>query len=138
MRFRLVLVLLAVLVWGFPVEAHAKRRVEWTQVEVRKGDDAKRVAKRFKSMLKRRTRQAKWGKGDTLKLSATVTRLDWEERGDVLRVTVTVVARIAGGKSARSHIRVGGRPKERRKLEGEALGIVSSGLITRLADMSRQ
>jgi len=133
----MLLVVLAVLAWGFPQEAHAKRRVEWTQVEVRKGDDAKRVAKRLKKMLKRQTRHADWGRGNRLKLIANVTQLHWEQRGDVLRVTVTVVARIDGGKSARSHIRVGGRPKQRRKLEKQALQIVSGGLVTRLANIAR-
>jgi len=120
-----------------PVEAHAKRRVEWTQIDVRKGDDAKRVSKRFRSLLRRKTRRAKWGKGNSLKLNAKITQLDWEKRDDVLRVTVTVIARIEGSKRARSHIRVGGHPKNRRKLEKEALKIVADGLVTRLADIAR-
>jgi hypothetical protein len=48
-----------------------------------------------------------------------------------------VVARIEGGKGARSHIRVGGRLRERTKLERQALKIVADGLVTRLSSLSR-
>jgi hypothetical protein len=116
----------------------AARPVKWAQVEVRSGDDAGRVAANLKSLLKKASEQVKWGKGDKLELSARVTKLDWEKNDDVLRVSVTVVAKIAGGKSARSHIRIGGRVNERRDIEKEALKIVADGLVTRLSDMARQ
>lgn len=121
-----------------PVHAKAKTRVRWKKVEVRDGDDARRVAKSFERMLIHKSRQAKWGKGERLHLTAKVTKLAWEERDDVLRVTVTVVARIEGLRSAKSHIRIGGHPKKRRDLEGEALEIVAGGLVTRLSDIARK
>jgi hypothetical protein len=106
-------------------------------VAVRKGEDAKRVEANLRSILVKETRRAKWGDGDKLQLHARVTELVWEQDDDVLRVKVTVVARIAGGKSARSHIRLGGHLRERRKIEKQALGIVASGLVTRLAAIAR-
>jgi hypothetical protein len=118
--------------------ADAARRFQWTDVVVRDGDDAKRVAKALRSLLERASHKAKWGRGNTVKLSARVTRFDWEEHDDVLRLTITVVARTELGKTARSHLRVGGRPSERRKIEREALGIVASGLVTRLSEIARE
>ncbi len=129
--------LLAPVLWLSAPDAEAARRVTWSTVEVSSGDDAKTVARDLKKMLRRETRRAKWGKGKKLELSARVIKLQWEKNDDVLRVTVTVVAKIAGGKSARSHIRLGGSPEQRRKLLGQALKIVSSGLVTRLSTIAR-
>lgn len=138
MRLRLLALLLfaALLVAASP-PAEARGRVSWTQVDVRKGDDAKRVGSNLKKLLEKKSRRAKWGKGAKLELRARVTKLSWEERDDVLRVSVTVVAKIVGGKTARSYIRMGGHPKERRKIEKQALDIVSSGLVTRLAAIAK-
>jgi hypothetical protein len=131
--------LLAALVLTIAAPASAARhRVRWTKVEAPAGDGAKRVERNLKRMLKKATRRAKWGKHKGIKLSARVVQWKWEDRGDVVRLSVTVVARIAGGRKARSHIRVGGRPKERRKLEREALKIVSEGLVTRLSALARK
>lgn len=125
----------------------AGRQVRWTKVEVRssveqpdedRAKTASRVARTLEKLLVKASRKAKWGKGDRLELTARVTKLVWEEHDDVLRVTVTVVARIKGGESARSHIRLGGRPKERRSIEKDALEIVAGGLVTRLSDIARR
>lgn len=139
MHRRAVLGILAAAALGlaWPREAEAAGRILWRKIVVRPGDDAKRVSERLRAALKRASRKAKWGKGSKLELSARVTRLDWETREDVLRVSCTVVARIEGGPGARSHIRLGGRPNERRQLEKQAIGIVSSGLVTRLAEIAR-
>lgn len=137
---RLVVAIALSLVFALatPPAAAGTTRVRWTKVEVRAGDDAARVGRTLEKLLVRASRKAKWGKGDRLELTARVTKLVWEERDDVLRVTVTVVARIKGGESARSHIRLGGHPKDRRAIEQEALDIVASGLVTRLSDIARR
>lgn len=136
-RILTALALLVAVALASPATA-ATTRVRWTKVEVRAGDDAKRVERAFEKLLVRASRKAKWGKGDRLELNARVTKLTWEEREDILRVTVTVVARIKGGQSARSHIRLGGHPKNRRQLEEDALEIVANGLVTRLSDIARR
>ncbi|MEM9691773.1 MAG: hypothetical protein AAGA56_04465 [Myxococcota bacterium] len=118
--------------------ARAKTRVRWVDVAVREGDDQKRVARTFEKLLVYKSRRAKWGKGERLELTARVKRLDWEPRGDVLRVTVTVVAKIKGVRGARSHIRIGGDPDKRRELEKRALKIVAGGLVTRLSAIARE
>ena len=96
-----------------------------------------RVTRMLKTMLQEASRRADWGKGSTLRLSASITDLRWEQYDDVLRLEVGVVGRIVGAASVRSRIRVGGRPADRSKLEHEALQIVSTGLVTRLADIAR-
>jgi hypothetical protein len=89
-------------------------------------------------MLQEASRKADWGKGPSLQLTASITELAWEQRDDVLRLDVAVVGRIVGAKGVRSRIRVGGRLAERSKLEREALQIVATGLVTRLADLARR
>jgi hypothetical protein len=121
-----------------PQASAARKRVRWTRVEVPTADGSKRVERNLKRLLKKATRRAKWGKHKGIDLSARVIQWKWEDRGDVVRLSVTVVARISGGRKARSHIRVGGRPKERRKLEREALKIVADGLVTRLVQLAQR
>jgi hypothetical protein len=132
----LVSVVFAALLFMHAADAEA-RNVKWKAVEVRVAEDGPRVEQTLTKLLKNATRKAKWGKGDTVELSAKLTQLEWERRDDVLRVSVTVVARITGKPFARSRIRIGGRPADKRKIEKEALRIVSEGLITRLSDMAR-
>ncbi len=135
-RWSALLLVPVLLLWAPDVEA--ARRVTWSAVEVRSGDDAKTVARDLSRLLRRETRRAKWGKGDNLELNARVIQLRWEKHDDVLRVTVTVIGKISGGKGVRSHIRLGGSPKQRRKLLRQALKIVSGGLVTRLSTIARR
>jgi hypothetical protein len=127
---------LALTMFAVAPEASA-RTVRWEKIEVRSTENAKRVEKELTKLLKRATKRADWGKGDTVKLSARLTKITWERVDDVLRVSVTVHAKIAGGNGARSHIRIGGHPKDKLEIEKVALKIVSDGLITRLSDMAR-
>jgi len=147
--------LLFVLAFGVtvPASASAGPKVQWDKITVRPGDDGRRVAKILKLELKRASRREDWTKGSgksakkrksaTYRLSAKVTTLDWVKDDDVLRVSVTVVARIDDGprgkrQHVRSHIRMGGHPKRRRKLEEQALQIVARGIVTRLAEVARR
>ena len=135
MRVLVALLLALTVVVAAPnVEA---RDARWKKVEVVPKPGRVRVLKRLTRLLKKATKKEDWGKGETVWLTARLTKLVWEKKGDVLRVSVTVVAKIVDGKGARSHIRIGGRPKDKLKLEKQALKIVSEGLITRLSDMAR-
>ncbi|MBW2528489.1 MAG: hypothetical protein JRI23_30215 [Deltaproteobacteria bacterium] len=117
----------------------ARKKVDWTAVDVRVGDDAKRVARQLRRQLQQASKTADWGKRkEKLALRAQVKVLDWDEREDVVRLKLTVVARIVDGPSARSHIQLGARPAEKRKLERQALRIVAEGLVTRLAEIARK
>jgi hypothetical protein len=134
--------LLACLVLGVTLAAPAfagpRKKVDWTSVEADGAADERRVEKLLRELLTEASRRADWGKGPTLKLSARVRALEWQRLDDVLRVDVTVVGRIEGGPSARSRIRLGGRPAERKKLEKDALRVVATGIVTRLAELARQ
>jgi len=116
------------------------RTVRWKEVDASKSPSPevkRRVERTLTKLLKRATRHAKWGKGDKVELSAKVIKLTYEESDEVLRVGVTVVAKIEGGKGARSHIRLGGRPSKRKEVEEDALKIVADGLVTRLSAIAR-
>jgi len=131
-------VLLSVALLLATADASAARRVAWTQVAAPAIEHPAQIAHALRRRLVRASRHAKWGHGPRLELSARITDLTWERQQDVLRVSLTVVAKIAGGKGARSHIRLGGRPDRRRKLLRQALQIVSGGLVTRLAEIARK
>ncbi len=70
-------------------------------------------------------------------LAARVIELSAEERGDVLRITCTVMGRVVGGAGARSRISYGGAPEKREELEKEVLTQVANGLVARLAQIVR-
>ncbi len=117
----------------------ARAKVVWTDVVVPEGEGSARTASVLTELLKQASRKASWAKGSApLRLSSRVTRLEWTNHGDVVRLAVTIVARIEGGPSARSHIRVGGKPSERDKLVREALSVLSVGLVNRLAALSHK
>jgi ribosomal protein L35 len=135
----LIAVFVSLAVVALPSVADAKlRKIKWSRVEVPTSKHSKRVSSRLRHLLRKASKHAKWGKGDPVELRVRVTKLAWENKDDVLRLTLTVIGRIKGGKGARSHIRVGGRPREKRKLEGQALKIVADGLVTRLSALSRR
>ncbi|MEM1030287.1 MAG: hypothetical protein AAGN82_08055 [Myxococcota bacterium] len=139
-----------------PAAAMARPSVTWRDVEVRAGDDGPRVARLLRRELKRASKHEDWrkGSGKSAKrrpssssgfvLSAKVVALTWTPRGDdVVRVAVTVVARIEEGprnvrRQVRSHIRLGGHPRHRNELERRALKIVAGGIVTRLAEVARR
>jgi hypothetical protein len=141
-RGRSTALLLCALLLGPSLSARAwagpRKKVDWTSVEAADAKDAKQVEQRLRKLLTEASRRADWGKGPTLKLAASVRTMRWERQGDVLRLDVTVVGRIVGGPSARSRIRLGGRPSERTKLEKDALGVVATGIVIRLAELARQ
>lgn len=142
LRLRLAHLLALVLAFGVMLVAPpaSARTVRIKEVDASKSPDPqveRRIEKTLTRLLKQATRRAKWGEGDKVELSARVVKLVYEESDDVLRVSVTVVAKIAGGKGARSHIRLGGRPNKRQEVETDALKIVADGLITRLSAIAR-
>ncbi len=128
--------------FAFAPEARAgnkdKAKIEWVRVDVPERQDAAKVQKLFKEALKQATKRANFGKGaKSVSLSARVTELTAEERGDVLRITCTVMGRVVGGAGARSRISFGGSPDKREELEKEVLTMVANGLVARLAQIVR-
>jgi hypothetical protein len=127
------------LAWTPPAEAAARARIDWSEVAVRDGADAKRVAKTLTSLLKKAGRHADWGKGKSqVRLKARVAKLEWQEQEGVVRLELAVIGRVESGPEVRSRIRVGGKPSDRAKIEREGLRIVAEGLVTRLAEIVRR
>lgn len=123
-----------------PASAHAKPRakVEWARVEVPESPSSARIAKVLKDALKQAGKRADFGKGvKSVTLSARIVELRSEQQGDVLRVTCTIMGRVAGGAGARSKISYGGNPSKREELEKEVVTMVANGLVARLAQIVR-
>jgi hypothetical protein len=115
-----------------------KAKIEWVRVDVPERDDAARVQKLLKEALKQATKKANFGKAQkSVSLSARITELTVEERGDVLRITCAAMGRVVGGAGARSRISFGGSPDKREELEKEVLTMVANGLVARLAQIVR-
>lgn len=118
--------------------ASPKPKIEWARVEVPSGESAARLTRVLKEALKRASRRADFGKAaKTVTLSARMTELSTEKRGDVLQVSCTITGRVLGGAAARSRISYGGSPERRQDLEKEVVTMVANGLVLRLAQIAR-
>jgi hypothetical protein len=118
-------------------DARMPAKVEWASVDVPDRDDGPRVQKLLKQALGKAAKKADFGKAKAVRLTARVVEMTTEERGDVVRITCTVIGRIVGGKGARSRISYGGSPEKRQELEQEVLTQVARGLVGRLAQIVR-
>lgn len=124
---------------ALPGSARAEGRtaVTWTRIAVPEGDDAVPLEKSLKKLLDKAARKANFGKVKKLSLSVKVTTFSSEQKGDVHRVSCTIVGHIPGGPSAKSHISFGGAPADKAKLEQQVLTMVSNAVVTRLAEIVR-
>ena len=120
-----------------PVEAKPKSRVEWVRVDVGDRPDSAKLAKVFKQILEKAARKANFGDAKDIRLTARLTELRSEQRGDVLHVHCAVAGRVAGGEGARSKMAFGGSPERKEDLEKEVLTMVANGLVARLAQIVR-
>jgi hypothetical protein len=131
----------------FPAEAHAATDVVITEIEVPPGPEAKATAKMVRRLLTSAAKRADWtGKSSAgksggptrVRIRARVTELDLVEADGVLRVRCTMVGRVEGGNGARSRLDFGGKPSQRTALKKKVVGMVSDGLVTRLAQIARE
>ncbi|AKT36221.1 hypothetical protein [Chondromyces crocatus] len=118
-------------------EAGNKTKVEWKKVEAPAGDLHDLLIKRLKPLLKSAASKADFGSGKKVILHARIVEFTSVTRGDVHRVSCTLVGRVQGGAPARSRISFGGRPQERVALEKQVLTMVANGVVTRLAEIVR-
>src|SRR5262245_27343681 len=72
-------------------------KVEWTRVEVPKGEDSARLEKMLRTMLKEASRKADFGKAKQVSLRARVVVFSSVQEGDVQRVSCTIVGRVDRG-----------------------------------------
>jgi hypothetical protein len=101
--------------------------------------NSKFFEQRLRKALAREARRADWGagRGSRIEYRFSVTELELERDGDVLRVRCAAVGRLPGGKSAKSRLAFGGEPHNRNKIVERVLEIVARGVITRLAELER-
>jgi hypothetical protein len=129
---------LATLVVAPPAAASGgKPKIEWVRVDVPEREGSARLQKLVKKALGQAVKKANFGKAKAVALSAPVVEMTTEERGDVLRITCTVMGRVIGGAGARSRISYGGSPEKRDALEKEVVTQVANGLVARLAQIVR-
>jgi hypothetical protein len=111
--------------------------VEWSKVEVPERADARELARTLRGLLAQAAKKASFGRGKHVTLSARIVELTSEQRGDVLRVSCTLVGRVDGGPRAKSRIAFGGSPAAKQELEKQVLTMVANGVVTRLAQIVR-
>jgi hypothetical protein len=119
-----------------PAVASGRANVAWKKVDAPPGDNHDRIVRTLRTILKTATRKANFGKRPVA-LTARVTEFTSVTRGDVHRVTCTLVGRIVGGPTARSRISFGGHAAERAALEKQVLTMVANGVVTRLAEIAK-
>ena len=117
--------------------AHAASNVTWAKIDVPDQDGAAALQKELKKLLQKAARKANFGKAKKLTFTAKVVDFTSEQKGDVHRVTCTIVGRIPGGPSAKSRISFGGAPADKAKLEKQVLTMVANAVVTRLAEIVR-
>jgi hypothetical protein len=132
----LLAAVLSLLTAAPPAQARPRAKVEWARIDV-PGEDGARIQKILKQALAAAVKKANFGKARAVTLSARVVEMTAVERGDVLRITCTVMGRVVGGAGARSRISYGGSPAKRQDLEKEVLTQVANGLVGRLAQIVR-
>jgi hypothetical protein len=133
----LAAVALAASMLSAPASALARPKVEWASIEVPHGDEAARRVKVLRTALEQAARKANFGKAKSVTLSAKVVEFTVERRGEILRVTCTVLGRVQGAASAKSKISFGGSPGSQVELENQVMTTVASGLVARLAQIAR-
>jgi hypothetical protein len=140
-RLRLLVVSVALaagaLLSSPPALADGHTKVTWTRIDVPESDGAATLEKTLKKLLDKAARKASFGKVKSVDLAVKVTELRSEQKGDVHRVTCTIVGRVAGGPSAKSRISFGGSPADKAKLEKQVLTMVANAVVTRLAEIVR-
>jgi hypothetical protein len=112
-------------------------KVDWKKVETPIGQDQDRRTRELRTLLVQASRSADFGKTKSVVLSARIVEFTSFTRGDVHRVSCTILGRVAGGPTAKSKISFGGRPAEREALEKQVLTMVANGVVGRLAQIVR-
>jgi hypothetical protein len=120
-----------------PANAEGRTSVTWTQIDLPEGDGSAALGKALKKALDHAARKANFGKAKKLSFTVRVVEFTSEQKGDVHRVTCTIVGRVPGGPSARSRISFGGSPADKAKLEKQVLTMVAHAVVTRLAEIVR-
>lgn len=142
-RVALSLLFALALLIGSAGPAHAKKAtVDIAAVEFKKDGvekkDQKRIATTIRRQAHRAAKHLDFGVKGRVEITFSVRDIQVVEEDDVVTVTCTLVGRLKGGGSARSKIRFGGKPDKSRKVERQVVAAATEGVLTRLAQLSRE
>jgi hypothetical protein len=98
----------------------------------------KHVGREVRRAAQRTAKALDFGGMKRVEVSFEVVELDVQVSDDLVRVSCTIVGRLRGGGTARSRLSFGGRPSRRTALERQVIGMVTEGVVTRLAELSRK
>lgn len=136
---------LALVILITPAELWAKpaTRIDVTEVTLAKPEPnhrarEKQVGRQVRSAAHKAAKSLNFGDKKRVEVSFEVLELSVEQQGDVVRVSCTILGKLRGGGTARSRLSFGGKPERRKALERQVIGMVTEGVVTRLAEMSRQ
>jgi hypothetical protein len=143
---RILVALLIAFAVGFAPgvsSAKPKTRLDVTEVVLlpkreRHEAEEKRVGREVRRAAQRAAKALDFGGHRRVEVRLEVTELEVVQQGDVLRVSCTIVGKLRGGGSARSRLSFGGSPERRSALERQVIGMVTEGVVTRLAELARQ
>jgi hypothetical protein len=130
-------ILAAALAPARPALAKTSTRLVVSKLSLPKDHDSNQFERAVRKRLVATARKLDFGSAKKVEITAKITQYTIETSDDLVRVTCTLVGRLKGGGTARSHISFGDRPSRRKKLEAQVLKIATESVLIRLADMTR-
>lgn len=97
----------------------------------------KQVGREVRRAAQRASKSLDFGGMKRVEVRFEIVELEIQTTDELVRVTCTIVGRLRGGGTARSRLSFGGKPSRRTALERQVIGMVTEGVVTRLAEMSR-
>lgn len=139
---RMFLSVLVAIGWiAFAAPASAAAKVEVAGIEFREGAEKqtqKRVGSAIRRQVHRAAKSLDFGTKGRVEVTFVVRDVEVEEADGIVTITCTLVGKLKGGGSARSKIRFGGKPDNRKKIERQVVATAADGVMTRLAQLSRE
>jgi len=131
----------AATVTGVSTVAHAKAKVEitdvsWPGAPKDKGRE-KSVVRTLRRLATAASAHLDFGSAGKARVKLSLKRFELTEEEGLLRLSCEVVGKLDGGGTARSKIRLGAKPENRKKLERQALSATSDSVMVRLAEMAK-
>jgi hypothetical protein len=134
--------LVAIGLLAFAPAASAKAKVDVAAVEFKEGAAEKKAQKRIGTAIRRQAHRAAkhldFGTKGRVEITFAVRDIKVEEADGVVTITCTLLGKLKGGGSAKSKIRFGGKPEHQTKLERQVVAAATDGVMTRLAQLSRE
>jgi hypothetical protein len=125
---------------ALPKIASAKTEISITSFktpELGKPGARESIEKTFRRALYKASKGYKFGSFKRLGVTMRLTEYSVQHSDGLVRISCTLIGRLDGGGTAKSHISFGGQPTKQKALEKQVVRMVSDGVMGRLADMSR-